>query len=74
MNKSQIRAKLKDSVLAPNKNGTFKIIADVGNSDYYIKRAIEILRLSEIKDAEVRKQARINAITLIALARVYDEE
>ena len=73
MNKKQIAKVLKDSVVAPNKSGPFKIIADVGNSDYYIKRAIEMLRHSEVQEFERQRQSRIDAISLIALARVTDE-
>ena len=74
MNKTQISKKLKDSVFAPNKPGPLKIIADVGNSDYYITRAIELLRRSEVQaSVNIKRGMRIDAISLIALARVLDE-
>ncbi len=74
MNKTQIAKKLRESIFAPNKPGPFKIIVDVGNSEYYIKRSIELLRHSEIQATPVQKQSRIDAISLIALARVLDEK
>ena len=73
MNKTQISKKLRDSTFAPNKPGPLKIIADVGNSDYYIKRAIEMLRHSEIQGEVRKRESRIDAISLIAFARVLDE-
>ncbi len=74
MNKTQISKKLKDSVFAPNKPGPLKIIADVGNADYYITRAIELLRRSEVQArADLKKEMRMAAISLIALARVISE-
>ena len=75
MNKTQISKKLKDSVFAPNKPGPLKIIADVGNSDYYITRAIELLRRSEVQEkADLKRAMRVDAISLIALARVISEK
>ena len=74
MNKTQIAKKLRDSVFAPNKPGTLKIIADVGSSDYYIKRAIEMLRHSEVQIGFEQEHSRVDAISLIALARVLDEK
>lgn len=73
LNKTQIAKKLRDSVFAPNKPGPLKIIADVGCSDYYIKRAVELLRHSEV-EPDSQTQMRIDAISLIALARVVDEK
>ena len=73
MNKREITKKLRESTFAPNKPGALKIIADVGNSDYYIKRAIEMLRHSEVQTPLWKKQSRRDAISLIALARVLDE-
>ena len=74
MNKTQIAKKLRDSVFAPNKPGPLKIIADVGSSDYYIKRAIEMLRQSEVQELPWQEVSRRDAISLIALARVLDEK
>ena len=73
MNKKEISSKLRESAFAPNKPGPLKIIADVGNSDYYIKRAIEMLRHSEVQEPFQQKQSRKDSISLIALARVIDE-
>ncbi len=74
MNKTQITKKLRESAFAPNNPGPLKIIADVGNSEYYIKRAIEMLRHSEVQCSEKQKRSRVDAISLIALARVLDEK
>lgn len=73
MNQTQISKKLNDSKFAPNKPGPLKIIADVGCSDYYIKRAIELLRRSEVQEPGKQAAMRTDAISLIALARVLDE-
>ena len=73
MNQTQISKKLNDSKFAPNKPGPLKIIADVGCSDYYIKRAIELLRRSEVQEPDKQTSMRTDAISLIALARVLDE-
>ena len=73
MNKTQIAKKLRDSIFAPNKPGHLRIIADVGNSEYYIKRAVELLRHSEV-DAANARDMRIDAISLVALARCLDEK
>ena len=74
MNKTQISKKLRDSVFAPNKTGPLKIIADVGNADYYITRAIELLRRSEVQaSVNLKRAMRTDAISLIALARVISE-
>ena len=73
MNKTQLAKKLRESAFAPNNPGTLKIIADVGNSEYYIKRAIEMLRHSEVQEPIWKEVSRRDAISLIALARVLDE-
>jgi len=74
MNQTQIAKKLRDSVFAPNKPGPLKIIADVGNSDYYINRAVEMLRHSLVQSSSnIKCRMQTDAISLIALARCTDE-
>ncbi|MFW9878780.1 MAG: hypothetical protein ACFFG0_37350 [Candidatus Thorarchaeota archaeon] len=74
MNKKQIQKKLSESVFAPNKPGPLKIIADVWNSDYYINRAIEMLKKSlDCPNTDRQLGLRRDAISLIALARVLEE-
>jgi len=43
----ELAATLRESVFSPHKLGPMKIIVDVGNVDYYIKRADEFVMLAE---------------------------
>ena len=43
MNKTQVKKVLRECAFDPNAHGPLRIISDVGNVDYYIKRAKEEL-------------------------------
>lgn len=71
MNKTQIAKALREAVFAPSKQGPLKVIADVGNLDYYIRRAVESLTLSLTALTTDQRVAYLNtALSLIALAKV----
>lgn len=71
MNKTQIAKALREAVFAPSKQGPLKVIADVGNLDYYIRRAMESLLLSLTALTADQRIAYLNtALSLIALAKV----
>ena len=75
MNKRQIATALREAVFTPGKPGPLKIISDVGNPDYYIKRSIEFLARSLESPTQEQKTYYLNmALSLIALAKVTDEK
>lgn len=75
MNKRQITKALREAAFTPNKPGPLKIIADVGNTDYYITRAIEFLALSLESPSYDQCTYYLNmALSLIALAKVEINE
>ncbi len=75
MNKTQISKELKEAVFAPGKPGPMKIIVDVGDSDYYIRRAKEFLdqTLDGTYDRAEYQEILTKALSLIALAKVTNE-
>ena len=75
MNKSQIARALREAVFTPNKLGPMKIIADVGNTNYYVRRATEFLTLSlTALTRDQRVKYFDSALGLIALAKVKTQE
>lgn len=56
---TKIRKVLRDAAVNPRKPGPIRIIADVGNPDYYDNRAIEAIKSGD----------RGLALTLLALAQ-----
>lgn len=60
MKVTQIRKILRELAFDPRKPGHLKPIAEVGNPEYYRKRAIEFLMNGKKRDIE-------NAITLLSL-------
>ena len=75
MNKRQIARALREAVFTPGKLGPLKIIADVGDADYYINRAREFLTLS-LDSPTIEQQFYYldMALSLIALAKVTKTE
>ena len=75
MNKRQIAKALSSAAFTPGKLGPMKIIADVGNINYYIRRATEFLTLSL---TALTREQRVKyfdcALGLIALAKVKTQE
>ncbi|KKN17632.1 hypothetical protein LCGC14_0963840 [marine sediment metagenome] len=75
MNKSQIAKALREAAFTPGKPGPLKVIADVGNINYYIRRATEFLTLSlTALTREQRVKYFDNALALTALAKVETQE
>ena len=75
MNKRQIAKALREAIFTPGKPGPLKIIADVGNADYYINRSIEFLTLSlESPTIDQCLYYQNMALSLIALAKVTYEK
>lgn len=71
MTKNQISAALREATFNPNKLGPLKVIADVGDIDYYIRRAIEFLILSLSAFTSEQQLHYLNtALSLVALAKV----
>lgn len=63
---TQIRKILKQAVFNPRKPGPMKIVAEMGNSQYYKMRAIEAISNNELYQA-------IKLLAL-AIASIDDEE
>lgn len=67
VSKTQITKILNDCKFNPRVPGPLKVIADVGNTDYYCRRAIEFIKCSTSNDGMK------NAIALLALAIANEE-
>ena len=75
MNKRQIAKALSTAAFTPGKPGPMKVIADVGNINYYVRRATEFLTLSlTALTREQRVKYFDSALGLIALAKVKTQE
>lgn len=71
----QIAAALRDAVFAPGKPGPMKVIADVGNFDYYIRRAQELLiNVHCAPTADQRDHYLQHVLSVLALAKVENAE
>ncbi len=66
--KRRIQETLRESVFTPRDPGSLKAIIDVGNRDYYIRRAKELLDLTLEEDGSNIHLTM--AISLIALAKL----
>lgn len=62
---------LKESVFTPTTPSPLKVIIDVGDSDYYIKRAIELCTVS-LKSESIKQQIVLltQAISLLAVGKI----
>jgi hypothetical protein len=69
--KRQLQAALRESVFTPKDPGPLKAIVDVGNRDYYIRRAKEFLDLS-LENGSYPYLTL--AISLIALAKLTEDK
>lgn len=70
MTKRELAAILRESVFAPNKPGPLKVIMDVGDSRYYMQRALELILLSLKSPTDEQKLDYLGqAITLLAMAK-----
>ena len=75
MNKSQIAKALKEAVFTPGKLGPMKVIVDVGDVNYYIRRATEFLTLSlTALTRDQRVMYLDSALGLIAVAKVKTQD
>ena len=69
--KRQLQATLRESVFTPRDPGPLKVIIDVGNRDYYLRRAKEFIDISlDLKSCS----ALTTAISLLALAKICTED
>lgn len=73
---NEIRNALKDSAFNPNEKHPLSVIADVRNTQYYVRRAMEMLnvvleeQISPCGEIGVIQDQLRDAISLLALARV----
>lgn len=82
--KTKITQILNSCKFNPRISGPLKIIADVGNVDYYCNRAIEFIEQSKLEAIEFIEQSKLEgcgekqclekAISLLALAIANNEE
>ena len=69
--KRKIAAALQSATFAPGRPGPMKVISDVGNIDYYIRRAQEFLTLSlTALTTDQRDYYLTTALSVLALAKV----
>lgn len=76
MNKTQIRKALTECAFDPRKAGPLKVISDVGNTKYYLHRAIESV-VKAANQTDIKGELMFSAveeidiaISLLALAKV----
>ncbi len=69
--KREIMAALRESAFSPKNDKSMKVILDVGDTDYYIRRAIELCTVVlDNKDRTERLRELTWAISLLAVAKV----
>lgn len=66
--KRKLQAILKESVFTPSEPGPLKIIAEVGDKNYYVQRSIELCKMF-LEDPGLDYLTQ--AISLLALAKYY---
>lgn len=68
--RNQLAATLRESVFTPSKPGPMQVVLDVGDVNYYIRRALEFVTFaSENFTPDSRIMYLENAITLLAVAK-----
>lgn len=67
-----IAATLRESIFAPITPGPLKVIIDVGDIDYYIKRANELCESCFLEQSTMKSRlaAMTQAISLLAVAKI----
>lgn len=70
LNFTEIKRILTESAVNPNTPGKWKMIADMNDHNYFVKRAIECLYESEINNPDENLKT---AITLLAMARILKQ-
>jgi len=69
--KRKIAAALRESAFSPKNDKSMKVILDVGDADYYVRRAIELCTIVlDNKDINERLRELTWAISLLAVAKV----
>lgn len=69
--KQKIASTLQESVFTPTTPGPLRVIIDVGDIDYYIKRSIELLLLASRSDSGKQKlELLTQAISLSAVSKI----
>jgi hypothetical protein len=72
--KRKIAAALRESAFSPRDDKAMKVILDVGDVDYYVRRAIELLTtVLENKNHTERVRELTWAISLLAVSKVRIE-
>jgi len=69
--KTKIAATLRESVFTPTTPGPLKVIIDVGDIDYYIKRSMELCTLALCSVTAKSKLSYLTqAISLLAVGKI----
>lgn len=79
LNAKKIRKALTDCAFNPRASGPLKVLAEVGNPDYWVRRALEEIAASE--DKSIRPMSKLRAAKLqravqclaLALAHAAEE-
>lgn len=71
--KTQISKILNDCKFNPKLDGPLKVISDVGNTDYYMNRAVEFITEAKSLKRCGKSPSLRNAIALLALAVANEE-
>ncbi len=72
--KGKIDAALRSVSFKPTDPGPMRVILDVGDADYFMKRAEEFLISASNSPTKAQRKDRLEmALRLTALALVYDE-
>lgn len=73
--KQKIAATLRESIFTPSKPGPLKVIIDVGDTDYYIKRVIELCTSALDHSDPLQRSFQLTwAISLLAVSKVLTKE
>lgn len=67
----KIASTLRESVFTPTTPGPLKVIIDVGDTDYYIKRVIELCTmLLSVNSIKAKLALLTQAISLLAVGKI----
>jgi len=74
INKTNVARILRESIFDPKKDKLMGIVVEIGNYDYYIKRAQELIAsISFCRSPIQRQNALQTAISLLAIARLVGD-
>lgn len=69
--RQKIARTLRESVFTPTTPGPLKVIIDVGDTDYYVKRAIELCTAAlRTRSTKARMSSLTQAISLLAVGKI----